>query len=923
LTKVDKKEKGLSDGMGMVLASLMVRREAIYKAACCSPYRITRLLIVLSLLAMVPSSMIKQQRFFFVGAASSRSTTSTKPFVSYRRTIRSATSRNVAAFSVADAFITRQQSFLNSGGLQIEQPRTGRQACTSAGTSITHRRMLKTNNQCQSLGVFSSSSRRFFSSSSSQNHKSLTQLLAELDEDDQSKKNRLSFEEKKEAAAAKPPEEEETPQPSSSLRSFSAVLDDWVASDSKQDDKITETDQEKYCRDGNKGDSKETKMAVGTDDENVNEMEDEEVDQQHETLGSFFTAVDRRTKELEHEFSRTLDPNPSNRNGHRGASAPPANMAIHNSNLNSSGSGSNDNSSRNVENGAAKTTTTTSATSIVDDVLAMQNNSSTARATRTSKSIFDTILPKVSSNTSNNTASIASSRPVNAYQPLEVFEEYKTAMLDIVHNDRFQQGNAAEDIQAVEAWLIRETPQLTIVLPTFDKATQSQEAISGNAISTATSTSDKRAAFAREIADQRERFIVSSGLTVKQHKMALGALSNLGNKCARVATGAPMEVGWEKIKEAGMVPREPTMSTFLYVVGSHLGPSPISGLGRNSSSSSMPWAPAGSILDVVSRPHQSEKDQNADNNDKHAKNTADLPLEVATFHDLLYQPTEKSISLRVKSLVENHKAQEAEQLLNDMEREIVLMDIDNKKAENENNNNEQVMRLRTYLPVLKAYCDEGHISDALVLFARMRQSPGVILEPENYVLLLASAAERTWFQYDHKVEVDSESERRLKEAGYTHTHGPELFVELIEQMTGNVLTITSASARRLHNAFLKGFEGDTSVKISSDIKEVQSLGAVRPTNERAADDELVISRVTIDDKSALCPRTGARLRLILLKSEERALFLEKLMILAETQFHDFQTSNANNSSTQKKKWDVAEASNRAVRELQRFANFLK
>jgi hypothetical protein len=97
---------------------------------------------------------------------------------------------------------------------------------------------------------------------------------------------------------------------------------------------------------------------------------------------------------------------------------------------------------------------------------------------------------------------------------------------------------------------------------------------------------------------------------------------------------------------------------------------------------------------------------------------------------------------------------------------------------------------------------------------------------------------------------------------------------------------------------------------------VQSLGAARPTNEHAVDDELVINHLTIADKSALRPRTGARPCLILLKLEERALILEKLMILTVTQFHDFQISNANNSSTQKKKWDVAEASNRVVWELQ-------
>jgi pentatricopeptide repeat protein len=39
------------------------------------------------------------------------------------------------------------------------------------------------------------------------------------------------------------------------------------------------------------------------------------------------------------------------------------------------------------------------------------------------------------------------------------------------------------------------------------------------------------------------------------------------------------------------------------------------------------------------------------------------------------------------------------------------------------------LKLRTYLPVLRAYCDEENCSATLKLFTRMRNSPGVVLEP--------------------------------------------------------------------------------------------------------------------------------------------------------------------------------------------------
>ena len=57
----------------------------------------------------------------------------------------------------------------------------------------------------------------------------------------------------------------------------------------------------------------------------------------------------------------------------------------------------------------------------------------------------------------------------------------------------------------------------------------------------------------------------------------------------------------------------------------------------------------------------------------------------------------------------------------------------------------ELIRLRTYLPILKHYCDTGDVGNALSVFKRMQSTAGVILEPETYVLLLASIAENKWF----------------------------------------------------------------------------------------------------------------------------------------------------------------------------------
>lgn len=116
---------------------------------------------------------------------------------------------------------------------------------------------------------------------------------------------------------------------------------------------------------------------------------------------------------------------------------------------------------------------------------------------------------------------------------------------------------------------------------------------------------------------------------------------------------------------------------------------------------------------------QPTNNDNINEQNKSNQERIDLPTELAIFHDLLFEPTEKSISLRVKRLVLQGNAKDAECLLDSFP------------------SNDDV-KLRTYLPVLKLYCEQGNTSSALKLFKRMRDEPSVRLEPENYILLLSS-----------------------------------------------------------------------------------------------------------------------------------------------------------------------------------------
>ena len=51
----------------------------------------------------------------------------------------------------------------------------------------------------------------------------------------------------------------------------------------------------------------------------------------------------------------------------------------------------------------------------------------------------------------------------------------------------------------------------------------------------------------------------------KQYDCAVGALQQIGNMCARNASATPLDVAWEKLKEAGYVTNQRCMTNCLYV----------------------------------------------------------------------------------------------------------------------------------------------------------------------------------------------------------------------------------------------------------------------------------------------------------------------------------------------------------------------
>jgi hypothetical protein len=111
--------------------------------------------------------------------------------------------------------------------------------------------------------------------------------------------------------------------------------------------------------------------------------------------------------------------------------------------------------------------------------------------------------------------------------------------------------------------------------------------------------------------------------------------------------------------------------------------------------------------------------------------------------------------------------------------------------------------------------------------------------------------------------------------------GPSLLDQLVENMAADALDINSALARRLYGAFEAAFRGTLAAQ---NIAELHPLAPLPVDNSPASAKDLVVSRVAIDTQTALCPRTGARLRLITLENQEREQLKASLIELAGQRF---------------------------------------
>jgi Zc3h12a-like Ribonuclease NYN domain len=477
----------------------------------------------------------------------------------------------------------------------------------------------------------------------------------------------------------------------------------------------------------------------------------------------------------------------------------------------------------------------------------------------------------------------------------EAFRQYTALLRRVVHSsEKLKRRNTSSPLSdavvgPVMAWLESDCPVVSAELPTLQNAIrdglspiQPTSAVPSAELSgdRDTALSERRGgdAFRGETEGQRQRFSEATGWTKHQHQLAQNALYLMANACAKEIAGPPVHVIWDKVKEAGIV-NEKLLHVLLYVSAMFSSSGFIPSLSSGSFAGSLHGT--SSILDVLSTGTSTRRDGKSLGTDGEAR--VEQLDEIALFHDLLYEPTEQTINIRVRLLTAQGKIEEAEALLHAWTEKVDL-------------------RLRTCIPVLLLLLDRQQLGSSLRLLKLMQRASSVHLDAATYVNVLAGFARSGAFG---PTASPIEAATGL---GYRAPCGPDLLNQIVEEMASVVMEIPLASAKRLHNAFAEGFS-DSGLAVDRSLLPL--MRAVGP----APQGSLVVSRVHVDPATGECARTGVRLRLIQLTAAERLKLKDTVVSMARSGQEKFEQESLSKSPNWKTRKSVDQ-------ELLRFFDWL-
>jgi len=223
---------------------------------------------------------------------------------------------------------------------------------------------------------------------------------------------------------------------------------------------------------------------------------------------------------------------------------------------------------------------------------------------------------------------------------------------------------------------------------------------------------------------------------------------------------------------------------------------------------------------------------------------------------------------------------------------------------------EECKRLRSFIPIIKHYCDKGEAHSLLRVFKQMKDAQGVHFDSETYALIIGSLARNGCLSSNAEPIVGA------TEIGFTHSCGPKLLDEIMTDVADDIIEISEEAASMLCREFLAGSSSGTSDTITAGNTERGLPGAPRCSKNALHESDRAVGRVTIESTTGLCPSTGARLRQLTLTKEQRHHVCETLLEMAATQQKDYVGAKYQNRT----KYKFSQA---AEEELKRFAEWLQ
>ena len=153
-------------------------------------------------------------------------------------------------------------------------------------------------------------------------------------------------------------------------------------------------------------------------------------------------------------------------------------------------------------------------------------------------------------------------------------------------------------------------------------------------------------------------------------------------------------------------------------------------------------------------------------------------------------------------------------------------------------------------------------------------SCGVYLDADTYAMIIGSLARFGWFT---KESMPIEG---FHEAGFTSSHGPQLFDEVMGHMADDILELTESSAKQVALDILTGF-GE--LPDSDGILEIPNINCRRDSRSIGVH----FGRVDIGISTGICPASGAKLRLFRLDEEQRQHVHNTLLEMARMSYQEF------------------------------------